>query len=383
MVNLSQKTGVIILGGHVQALGIMRTFGEMNLPCILIDDTSVNISRFSRYCNRFERIDFQHWLSRLKHWKENNQYRNWMIFPTNDAHVELLSKHREELSEHFFVTTDEWNIVSQFYDKTLSYSLCRELGIPIAATFTNVELNDLQHIDISFPCIIKPAIMHSFYSKTKKKVLYCHDRAELEVKFHEALEIIPQSEIIIQEIIQGDSNRQFSACFFSIKGEVMVQLSACRMRQHPIDFGNATTYAESMLIPEILDFGKRILSHTHYTGLCEIEFKKDIRDNQYKFLEVNPRTWKWHPLAMKSKSPFLQAFYDFASENKIEKTLDFQSASYQHGLTDFPIQLKLWKLKKNYAFRKISPTQYAVWDRRDPLPWLMEKLILPYLILSR
>ena len=86
---------------------------------------------------------------------------------------------------------------------------------------------------------------------------------------------------------------------------------------------------------------------------------------------------------MKSKSPFLQAFYDFASENKIEKTLDFQSASYQHGLTDFPIQLKLWKLKKNYAFRKISPTQYAVWDRRDPLPWLMEKLILPYLILSR
>jgi len=383
MPNHNQKPGVIILGGHVQALGIMRVYGKLGIPCLLVDHTGVNLSRFSRYCNRFEKIDFDHWLPTLRQWKENNQYRNWMIFPTNDAHVELLSKHRKELSEHFFVTTDEWNIVSQFYDKTHSYSLCRALNIPIAATFTNVSWKDLKEIDISFPCIIKPAVMHSFYSKTKKKVLVCNDRIELEHQFQQALAIIPQNEIIIQEIIQGDSNRQFSACFFSIKGEVMVQLSACRMRQHPIDFGNATTYAESMLIPEILDFGKKILSHTNYTGLCEIEFKKDIRDNQYKFLEVNPRTWKWHPLAIKSKSPFLKAFYDFASEKKIEKTLDFQFASYQHGLTDFPIQLQLWKLKKNYAFRKISPTQYAVWERRDPLPWLMEKLILPYLILSR
>lgn len=33
----TNKKGVIVLGGHVQGLGIIRIFGENNISCILID----------------------------------------------------------------------------------------------------------------------------------------------------------------------------------------------------------------------------------------------------------------------------------------------------------------------------------------------------------
>ena len=46
----TNKKGVIVLGGHVQGLGIIRIFGKNNIPCVLLDSTGINIARHSKYC---------------------------------------------------------------------------------------------------------------------------------------------------------------------------------------------------------------------------------------------------------------------------------------------------------------------------------------------
>ncbi len=51
------KKGVIVLGGHVQGLGIIRIFGKNNISCILLDNTKINIARHSKYCNAFYKYD--------------------------------------------------------------------------------------------------------------------------------------------------------------------------------------------------------------------------------------------------------------------------------------------------------------------------------------
>ncbi len=64
-----------------------------------------------------------------------------------------------------------------------------------------------------------------------------------------------------------------------------------------MDFGRATTLAETVDIPELEVLGSRFLLAAGYEGLAEVEFMLDTRDNTYKLLEVNPRVWGWHTLA--------------------------------------------------------------------------------------
>ncbi len=67
--------------------------------------------------------------------------------------------------------------------------------------------------------------MFDFYSKTGRKVFLGRSRTELKAAYEKALQIIPASEIIIQEVIPGDGSNQFSPVSFPLKAE-FCQLTA-------------------------------------------------------------------------------------------------------------------------------------------------------------
>jgi len=377
------KKGIIVLGGHVQALGIIRILGKIDIPAIIIDKTKKNIARHSKYCSNSYVIADLEILNFLLNGEMKKQYSGWLIFPTNDFHVKLLSQNKELLENDYIVTTDKWDIVKRFYNKTETYQLAKTLDIPIANTYFPLTETDLIGIHPIFPCIIKPAVMHNFYSQTKKKVFVCKSPEELTANYRKALSIIPSEEIIVQDIIPGPSRNQFSACFLFLNGQAYVSLTACRMRQHPIDFGNATTYAETVDLPILKEYAEKILKAVNYNGLCEVEFKKDESDGEYKFLEVNTRTWKWHSIANKSNTAFLKTFYNYLTGEEITINNSFQKASFRHFTTDFPTQIKLFLLGFNYAFHIKRPTENAIWANDDIRPWIFEKLYLFNLIKNR
>jgi len=45
--------GAIILGGHIQAYGIIRQMGEMGFNSVVIDNEPLNISKYSKYCKTY------------------------------------------------------------------------------------------------------------------------------------------------------------------------------------------------------------------------------------------------------------------------------------------------------------------------------------------
>jgi D-aspartate ligase len=375
--------GVIILGGHIQSLGIVRIFGRIGIPAVVIDNTSVNLSGHSKYCIALYKVPDEELLGFLMDLGSRNIYSGWIVFPTNDFHVSLLSFNKQDIEAYFQVSTDNWEVINIFYNKIETYKLASALNIPIADTYFPKNEESLNDIYVGFPCIIKPAIMHEFYKKTKKKVIVCQSREELMANYRKALAFIPAQEIIIQNVINGPSKNQFSACFLFLQGQPVVYLTACRMRQHPIDFGNATTYAETVDLQIIKSYAERILKAANYNGLCEVEFKLDDQDNQYKLLEINPRTWKWHSIANKAGTPFLKTYYEYLTGEKISPITTFKKASFYHFLTDFPVRLQL--LFKGYSYwkRKERPVENAVWASDDPIPWFFEKLYLFYYILKR
>lgn len=376
------NSGVIIIGGHVQGLGVARIYGKQGIPSVLLDDTNVNLTRHSKYCSRFVKYESNKLLDKLLEIGESNQYSNWLLIPTNDAFVELLSLHKIKLEEYFKVSTDEFETLKYFYNKRLSYTLARKLGISIPETWIADSWEEYAKLDIIYPCIIKPAVMHTFYKQTKKKVFVCNNIDELKENYQKALSIIPADEVIIQDIIPGNSGQQYSTCFMFDGEKPLVTLSARRARQHPPDFGNATTYAETVDIPEIVASSVKLLNAAKFTGVCEVEYKFDERDNQYKFLEVNPRTWKWHSIAEKSNSPLLMSLYNYIYKREpiVKNTQD--TAGFRHLATDIPTIINM-KLKKIKVPKTKNNIKYAVWDKADLRPAFFEILYFPLFIFKR
>lgn len=377
------KVGAIVLGGHVQGLGIVRILGRKGIHVIVIDNTDVNLAKHSKYCESFFRVKDEMLLDFFYSLEQCKKYRGWVIFPTNDFHVKLLSKNKLNLENHFIVGTDSWNSVSIFHNKVKTYKLVLDLGIPIAKTYFPESEAELDTLQIEFPCIIKPAIMYSFYKQVKKKVLVCKNRLELKTNYKKVLEFIPYNEVIVQEIIKGSGKNQYSACFLFLDGQTFIHLTACRLRQHPLDFGNATTYAETIDLPVLKEYGETILKKAEFNGICEVEFKLDDRDNQYKFLEVNTRSWKWHSIANKAETPFISNYFNFLKGKQIHPVKGFRKVAFQHLLTDFPVQLLLLVKGSHNWNHKIKPLENAVWARDDIKPWFFEKLYFPYFIVNR
>jgi predicted ATP-grasp superfamily ATP-dependent carboligase len=377
------RHGAIVLGGHVQSLGIVRILGRRGIPVIVIDAAARCIARRSRYCRAFYRITNEDLPEFLKGETCRSRYDGWTVFPTNDFHVRILSSNRNELSRYYKVGTDSGEVIDLFYNKINTYRLAERTGIPFPLTFFPGREADLDDPAIPFPCIVKPAVMYDFYRKAGRKVFLCRDREELRAAYEKALKIIPASEVIIQEVIPGDGTTQFSACFLYAGGRSYVRLTACRMRQHPLDFGNATTYAEVSDEPEPAALAERLLAAAAYNGLCEVEFKKDPRDGVFKLLEVNPRTWKWHVIAEKAGTPFIPLWFDHLNGVEIEPIQGYSKASFCHAATDIPVRLALLFRGAGYWNRKVHPVQNAVWSQDDPAPWFFEKIYLPDFIINR
>jgi D-aspartate ligase len=63
------------------------------------------------------------------------------------------------------------------------------------------------------------------------------------------------------------------------------------LRQHPHEFGRASTLVETIELAALEELSEKLLKAINYYGLVEVEYKPDPRDGQFKLLDINARTW--------------------------------------------------------------------------------------------
>lgn len=381
---MNRKRGFIVLGGHVQGYGIVRICGENDIPCIVIDINKYNIARYSKYCEMFYHCIYDDTLTLLLQLKKNDLYKNWTIIPTDDYYVKILSQNKEVFNNYYNISVDEWDKVSLFFNKRHSYPLAKKAEVPTPLTYYPNSLGDVQQLQsqINYPCIIKPAIMKDFYKYFKRKVFICNNSIELNNYYLIAIKKIKPEDILIQEIIPGSSEHQYSVGIFFDKDKVYNYIIGKRSRQHPLDFGNATTFAETEKNSILFEYAFKILKKADIFGIFEVEFKYDVRDGQYKFLEVNPRFWKWHIISQAAGVPFLNSLYSFFTVGKPILTKDYKEAKWKDIITDIPVIIKMI-LKNKYIKKRSTNLIHAVWNYDDPLPFIMQIILLPFFIISR
>ena len=376
---MQKKPGALIIEGHVQGLANTRLLGQADIPVIVVDKENC-VAKYSKYCKAFYKCpdylsdDFIDFLIRLN--KAFN-LTNWLLLPSNDHAVYNISLHKNTLSQYYKIITEDIAVINNIYNKRKLLKIAEQAGIPIPATIMP-EIKNPSKVDLRYPILIKGNQGLNFYKRFKHKAFIIKTSDELVNIWDKELKEAKPEEYIIQEIIPNE-HKTVSVTVFAEKGNVHTYWMGVKLREHPVTFGTATC-AKSMYDEEILNLSKKLIKQLNYTGVCEIEWIRDSRDNIPKLIEINARTWLWVGLAEKCGINYPMIIYNYLIHGVIPKQNEYTlGLNWINIYTDFFFSLQsILKGKGNIkdfylSYRKFTE---ACWDKRDPIPFFVYALMI-------
>jgi predicted ATP-grasp superfamily ATP-dependent carboligase len=160
-----------------------------------------------------------------------------------------------------------------------------------------------------------------------------------------------------------------------------------RNRQHPTEFGRASTYVETIDLPLLEELSERFLRAINYYGLVELEYKLDPRDGEYRLLDVNGRTWGYHTLGLAAGVDYPHLLFTDQIGESVPFCRGRAGVTWIRLITDLPTGLvEMFRGNLDLAAYVRSLRTFdveSVFSREDPLPSLLELALLPYLSIKR
>lgn len=372
-------------------LGIARSLGRRGIPVCVLDD-EYSITRFSRYTSHASRVpDLRQGeavAAALLGLGTRLRLDGWVLYPTRDEIVAGIAQNKRRLGEIYRVPVPDWKTVQYALDKRRTYELAAELLIPTPRTWHPRTIDDLRQIDAEPPFAVKPAIKDQFIYATGAKAWRADNVAELERLFTRAGGIVEKDQVMVQELIPGDGSFQFAYGAFFRDGQSVGSMVARRRRQHPPEFGRATTFAETVEVPVLRRRSERLLRHIRYYGLAELEYKLDPRDGEYKLLDFNPRAWGYHALGGRAGVDFPLLLFEDQLGHEVATRQARTGVHWVRLTTDLPtalLEMRAGRLRFGELVRALrrDASADAVFSRQDPAPGLAEVLMIPYLAWKR
>jgi predicted ATP-grasp superfamily ATP-dependent carboligase len=249
-------------------------------------------------------------------------------------------------------------------------------GVPTPRTHYPRSVEELTHIDYAYPVLVKPACRDGFNRLTHQKGWLANDWSQLLARYREALTLVPPDVVMVQELIPGGGEAQFSFAGLCLDGQPIAYALARRTRQFPPLIGRSSSYVETVEAPEVEKLGTALVRQMRFTGLIEIEFKHDARDGDFKVLDINPRVWGWHTLGRSVGLDFAYLAWQLANGLPVAAHRVSPGLCWVRGTTDVPTALALicsGRLSPAAYWRsRRRPVERAVFAVDDPMPGLVE-----------
>ncbi len=381
MMVTEKRRATVVLGMDPTGLAVVRSLGRKGVEIVGVDACPLAVGFTSRYCRRRIRYDpvrqEAELLRRLL--KTRNDFsRDPVIIAANDEALVFLARNGVALRKSFVFSRLDTDILDQFLNKKRFYQSCSRINVALPRTAYPETENELPAAaDLTgFPCIIKPIYTHLWAKKYGlKKVMAAENLAEL-IRLYRGLDEAMKGNVIIQEIIPGsDEDIYIFAGYFDRNSRPRAVFTGKKLRQFPPGFGT-TTYAESVWIPEVARLSERLLEGFRYNGLCDVEFKRDKRDNVYKIIEINPRPGRWYSLVESSGiNVVYRAYLDLSGEETGDESR-FRLRRKKWMLISRDIFSALAYVKKgklsisSWLESLLTPKNLATFAVDDPWPFL-------------
>lgn len=172
-------------------------------------------------------------------------------------------------------------------DKRSAYRLAAALGVPVPRTAYPATLSEATAFarEFPYPIVIKPSRETDGHS-----VCYAHslsDFPSVYEAFCGRFGLAENNLPMLQEFIPGHGCGFFALYRHGACKRIFMHR---RIRENPPS-GGVSSCAESFFDPKLKDYGIRLLDHLRWHGLAMVEFRRDLRDGEFKLMEINPRFW--------------------------------------------------------------------------------------------
>ena len=370
--------GAVILGGAHAQLAVARSLGRRGVRVVQVsyDHPLVGLSIYVRRKFRWEGPDAPKALERLLEIGRANELRDWVLFAGGDAEVRFASRNREALSEFFRVTSPPWEITQFSDNKRLLYRYAESIGLDCPRSNAPESLEETALLDGPFPVVLKAATRGRRNALTMAKCWKAANREELIRLCDDALALEGPGGVIVQEFIPGGGEHQFSYAAVWSDGAPIASLVARRLRQLPIEFGLTSTFVETIENATIESAAEKLLTSLKFSGLVELEFKFDPREDRYNLLDFNNRAWTWIALGAAAGVDFPYLAYLLAIGRHPQRVRGRAGAVWMHFARDLAsaaLNAKAGKLRiANYLECWRRPRAWATFAWDDPLASILE-----------
>lgn len=289
-------------GGYSHALEIIRSLSKKGnkVDCI---GYSFCLSSFSRSLNKvsfsqslFNQSNIKKFLSFLD--REKYDY----LIPIGANSVYLVNKYRNEISKRVIINLAASESINNCLSKEKLLEISKEIEIPIPKTY---EKKDLKRIFKGDNKLKKNYVLKPSSELSNKKIIYTSNFKKINyyLKF--------KNDFLVQEYIDG-----YGVGFFAIYDNGILKdfFMHKRIRENPPS-GGSSVFAESIFDEKLFLYGKRLLDKLKWHGVAMVEFKKEYKTNNLYLMEVNPKFWASHDLAIACGINFAEKYLEIKPNN--------------------------------------------------------------------
>ncbi|WP_262316675.1 carboxylate--amine ligase [Lacticaseibacillus parakribbianus] len=295
----SPEFAVVLLGSDDNVYGIARSFHERyGTVATVYAREQFAPTRYSKIVAVHLVADFDQDAVFTKTLMQLTCSKPTLLLPCGDAYASLVATHKQELATKFLCPTIDATLLAELADKERFYQLCADHGIAYPATRIVTPAMAASGVAISspyaFPVMLKPAdslAWHRLSFEGVKKAYLIHSQVELNATVQKAYANGYRGNLILQDFIPGDDS-QTRVLNAYVTGDHRVKMMCLG---HPLLEDPTPNVIGSYvaILPAhdqtLYDQFAGFLEAIGYVGFANIDLKYDVRDSQFKILDLNLR----------------------------------------------------------------------------------------------
>jgi D-aspartate ligase len=295
-----------------------------------------------------------------------------VLYPSIDIDLEALIVARDRLSAKYHVPAAE-HIGLRIFEKNWQYEIAEKVGFPTPRNVRFVGSERPSYEGFRFPVIVKPSDRAVATGSWVFRLRVLDSPDEVEATLDEIAAEHPQRNFQIAEVVPGEPDTLYTVGAYSNReGRAICRYTGRKISQYPYYYGSASL-AETRSMPgEVVDKAIQVLDEMRFHGIAQIEMKYDHRDNLYKLVEINGRSWLWIKLSAYSgvNVPLIQQ-YDLTDDERLADAITGRQRDDRFYLYDFHVKLNNHP-DEQARLRELHKTKTAVHAVSNPGEWKLD-----------